>query len=55
MVSHLNGDGINDTWHITGIERYPGNHVDIYNRWEVKVYEADNYQILRLSGMERAM
>ena len=41
-----NNDGINDTWHITGIERYPGNHVEIYSRWETKVYEADDYQIV---------
>ena len=40
-----NGDGVNDTWHITGIERFPGNHIDIYSRWETKVYEADDYQI----------
>ena len=40
------GDGINDTWHITGIDRYQENHIEVYNRWEVKVYEADNYQIV---------
>ena len=40
------GDGVNDTWHITGIDRYEGNHIEVYNRWEVKVYEADNYQIV---------
>ena len=33
----------NDTWHITGIDRYLENHVEVYNRWEVKVYEADYY------------
>jgi len=38
-----NGDGINDTWHITGIDRYPNNRVDVYSRWEVKVFEKDGY------------
>jgi gliding motility-associated-like protein len=38
-----NGDNINDTWHISGIENYPVNHVDVYNRWETKVFETDNY------------
>ncbi|MDG1238566.1 MAG: gliding motility-associated C-terminal domain-containing protein, partial [Flavobacteriales bacterium] len=37
------GNGINDTWHISGIERYPFNRVEIYNRWEVKVFEIDSY------------
>ena len=39
------GDGINDTWHITGIDRFPENHVEIYSRWEIKVFETDNYQL----------
>lgn len=38
-----NGDGINDTFHIQGIDKYPDNRVEIYNRWGVKVYEADSY------------
>ena len=38
-----NNDGKNDTWHITGIDRFPENHVEIYSRWEVKVFETDNY------------
>ena len=38
-----NGDGINDTWHITGIDRFPFNRVEVYNRWELKVYEKDGY------------
>ena len=37
------GDGINDRWHITGIEYYPNNTVQIYNRWEIKVWEVDGY------------
>lgn len=38
-----NGDGINDTFHIKGIDRYPDNTVEIYNRWGVKVYDAKSY------------
>ena len=30
------GNGVNDTWHISGIERYPNNRVEIYNRWKLK-------------------
>ena len=37
------GNGINDRWHITGIEYYPNNTVQIYNRWEIKVWEVDGY------------
>ncbi len=38
-----NGDGINDTWHIEGIENYPDNFVQIYNRDGMKVYEKHGY------------
>lgn len=38
-----NGDGINDTFHIEGLNKYPENKVEIYNRWGVKVYEANGY------------
>ncbi|WP_431242065.1 gliding motility-associated C-terminal domain-containing protein [Flavobacterium sp. P21] len=38
-----NDDGINDTFHIKGIDKYPDNTVEIYNRWGVKVYEAKSY------------
>ena len=40
-----NGDNINDTWHISGIDKYPINHVDVYSRWEIKVFEIDNYGV----------
>ncbi|SFD53575.1 gliding motility-associated C-terminal domain-containing protein [Flavobacterium phragmitis] len=38
-----NDDGINDTFLIKGIDKYPDNTVEIYNRWGVKVYEAKSY------------
>lgn len=38
-----NGDGLNDTFHIKGIDKYPDNMVEIYNRWGVKVFETKSY------------
>lgn len=38
-----NGDGRNDFFFLKGIENYPDNTVEIYNRWGVKVYEAKGY------------
>ena len=38
-----NGDGKNDKFLIEGINKYPNNTVEIYNRWGVKVYEANGY------------
>ncbi|MCK8524258.1 gliding motility-associated C-terminal domain-containing protein, partial [Aquimarina sp. D1M17] len=37
-----NGDGINDVFIINGLERYE-NTLTVYNRWGVKVFEANNY------------
>jgi gliding motility-associated-like protein/uncharacterized repeat protein (TIGR01451 family) len=37
------GDGLNDFFRIRGIECYPKNTVEIFNRWGVKVYEAEGY------------
>ena len=39
-----NGDGNNDGWVIEGIENYPNNRLEIWNRWGLKVYEKSNYQ-----------
>ncbi|TPG36229.1 gliding motility-associated C-terminal domain-containing protein [Flavobacterium pectinovorum] len=38
-----NGDGLNDSFLIEGIHKYPDNEVEIYNRWGVKVYDAKSY------------
>lgn len=38
-----NNDGINDTFHIKGINAYPDNTVEIYNRWGVKVFDTKSY------------
>ncbi|WPO78213.1 PKD domain-containing protein [Flavobacterium sp. KACC 22761] len=38
-----NGDGINDEFQIQGLECYPNNSVEIYNRWGVKVFETSGY------------
>jgi len=40
-----NGDGINDTWNIKYLDTYPGNTVDIYNRYGEKVYSSIGYAI----------
>ncbi len=38
-----NNDGSNDVWTIQGIERYPDNYVQIFNRWGSKIYQARGY------------
>lgn len=38
-----NGDGLNDFFYIKGIELFPENSVEIYDRWGVKVYEIKGY------------
>ena len=38
-----NGDGDNDYFIIGGIERFPYNTVEIYNRWGIKVYDTNGY------------
>lgn len=38
-----NGDGINDTWVIINIERFPGTVVTVYNRWGKEVFKSSAY------------
>lgn len=39
-----NGDGVNDYWVINGITDYPGNLVQIYDKWGDLVYEKRGYR-----------
>lgn len=39
-----NGDGVNDTWQIRNIDKFPANEVEIYNRWGNRVYRASPYR-----------
>lgn len=39
-----NGDGVNDSWRIPGIEDYPNNELEIFNRWGSPIYKANPYQ-----------
>jgi gliding motility-associated-like protein len=38
-----NGDGINDTWNIVDIEKFPNTSVRVFNRWGHLVFSAKNY------------
>jgi gliding motility-associated-like protein len=38
-----NGDGINDTWNISGIANYPDCFVNIYNRYGMPVFQSRGY------------
>ena len=42
-----NGDDINDTWVILGIENYPNNQVEIYTRWGQKIFQSSSYSELK--------
>jgi gliding motility-associated-like protein len=39
-----NGDGTNDLFVIRGVDNYPHNKFEIYNRWGNKVFEASPYK-----------
>ena len=36
-----NGDGINDTWQIDGIDLYPNAEIQVFNRWGQLIYESE--------------
>ena len=38
-----NGDGINDYWHIEGIDFYPTNEVKLFDRFNNLVFQMDGY------------
>ncbi|MBB79177.1 MAG: hypothetical protein CL844_09275 [Crocinitomicaceae bacterium] len=38
-----NNDGINDSWIIKGIEKYPNNTIVIYDRWGQEVFKTNSY------------
>lgn len=38
-----NGDGVNDSWIIQGITRFPDNVVRIFNRWGNLIFEVSGY------------
>jgi len=38
-----NGDGINDNFIIKGLEDYPENDLEIFNRWGNQVFKASGY------------
>jgi gliding motility-associated-like protein len=40
-----NGDGINDTWNIPDLDKYPAVTVDIFTRYGQKIYHSDGYGI----------
>ena len=39
-----NGDGTNDTWVIEGLQHYPGNTVQVFDKWGNEVFEETNYK-----------
>ena len=38
-----NNDGVNDVWLIDNIEQFPGNTVQIFNRWGEKLWYGEGY------------
>lgn len=42
-----NGDNINETWVIEGIELYPNNAVKIYDRWGQEVFQTTGYSSVK--------
>jgi len=40
----MDDSGFNDIWIINGLQRYPDNKVQVFNRWGTLVYEASPYE-----------
>ncbi|MDB5130931.1 MAG: hypothetical protein JWR02_680 [Mucilaginibacter sp.] len=40
-----NGDGINDTWNIPDLDKYPAVTVDIFTRYGQKIYHSEGYGV----------
>jgi gliding motility-associated-like protein len=38
-----NGDGVNDTWEMEGIQDYPQLSIEVYNRWGQVVFSTHGY------------
>lgn len=38
-----NGDGLNDTWEIFGLESYPDAEVRVFNRWGAEIFHSKGY------------
>lgn len=39
-----NADGANDTWEISGIDKYPNCTIEVLNRWGMVVFSSKGYQ-----------
>ena len=49
-----NDDGIQDTWRITCLDRYPNARVEIFNRWGNRVFEKRNFGNTDVHGIADA-
>jgi len=38
-----NGDNLNDSWEIDGLELYPDNHMQVFTRWGQRVFQTTAY------------
>lgn len=43
-----NGDNVNDTWEIDGLELFPDNEMSIYTRWGQKVFQTTAYSKVKM-------
>ncbi|NDK55879.1 gliding motility-associated C-terminal domain-containing protein [Pontibacter fetidus] len=40
-----NRDGINDTWEIANLKKYPNCKVQVFNQWGTMVFQSNGYQV----------